>query len=109
METQKLSVWEKRKLNEERMRKKKAKQELMAAYPQIEKDVWGMPDFIWQSAVLISQDNYTELNAQLYFFANFDMWSEWKTKQGEIQWLLKEAEEAPDWIREKVVDTLKAL
>ena len=108
-EVKELSIWEKRKIEDNLRLRLERKEKAIQAYPEVEKETFELPDFIWESALLIADNKYTELNAYLQFYVHFDPYTGWKTKEGEVEWLLEEAEKAPDWIRDKVVDQLKAL
>lgn len=108
-EVKELSIWEKKKVEDVLRLRLERKEKAMVAYPEVEKETFDLPEFIWESAMLIADDKYTELNAYLKFYTYFDPYCEWKTKEGEIEWLLGEAEKAPDWIKSKVVAQLKAL
>lgn len=108
-EVKELSIWEKKKIEEALRLRLERKEKAKQAYPEVEKETFELPDFIWESAMLIADDKYTELNAYLQFYTHFDPYTGWKTKEGEIEWLLEEVEKAPDWIREKVINALNSL
>lgn len=108
-EVKELSIWEKKKIDDALRLRLERKEKAKQAYPEVEKETFELPGFIWESAMLIADDRYTELNAYLKFYTYFDPYTGWKTKEGEIDWLLGEAEKAPDWIKNKVVARLKAL
>lgn len=99
-EVKEFSIWD---------NKLERKERAIQAYPEIEKEVFELPDFIWESAMLIADNKYTVLNSRLQFLANFDRHRGERTREGEIRWLLEEVEKAPDWIKNKVAAHLRAL